>query len=56
MSMIFTLAVIANVILNFAVAADPQVTFWVGSLTLLPLALLMLTGLYLFALPYMRRG
>ena len=55
MSMVFTLAVVANIVLNFAVAAPEQVTLWVGLLTLLPLALLMATGLYLFALPYLRR-
>jgi hypothetical protein len=34
-----------------------QVVFWVGSLTLIPLFLLMLTGLYMFFLPYVsRRG
>ena len=48
LSMAFTLAVIAN----FVVMGNEQVAFWVGSLTLLPLFLLLLTGLYLFALPY----
>jgi hypothetical protein len=58
MAGIFTLAVVANVVANFVVKAPEQVTFWIGSLTLLPLGLLMLTGLYLLALPYFgrRRG
>jgi len=29
-----------------------EIALWVGLLTLLPLALLMLTGLYMFVLPY----
>jgi hypothetical protein len=57
MAAVFVLAFIANVALNFVIKAPEQVTFWVGSLTLLPLGLLMLTGLYLLALPYLgRRG
>jgi hypothetical protein len=53
MAVIFTLAVIANVILNFVVKGQEQLAFYVGAGTLLPLGLLMLTGLYLFALPYL---
>lgn len=52
MSMAFTLAVITNVIVNFAMVGQEQLALWVGVATLVPLALLMLTGLYLFALPY----
>lgn len=48
LSMIFTACVIAN----FAVMGRGQIAFWVGASTLIPLALLLLTGLYLFALPY----
>lgn len=55
MAAVFVLAFIANVVLNFVIKAPEQVTFWVGSLTLLPLGLLMLTGLYLLALPYLGR-
>ena len=52
LSITFVVAVIAN----FAVfRMDERVRFWVGSLTLAPLALLMITGLYLFALPYIDR-
>lgn len=47
----FTLAVIAN----FAVMGQEEVALWVGSLTLLPLALLLLSGLYLLVLPYAAR-
>ena len=48
LSVIFTLCVIAN----FAVQGNEEVALIVGSATLLPLGLLLLTGLYLFVLPY----
>jgi hypothetical protein len=48
LSIAFTLAVIANVV---AMMLEKQAV-WVGLLALLPLILLMLTGLYMFALPY----
>ena len=47
-SVAFTVGVIVNTI---AVARGTY-TAWVGLLALLPLALLLFTGLYLFALPY----
>jgi hypothetical protein len=54
LSITFTIAVIANV----AVQGQEKVALWVGMLTLIPLGLLLLTGLYMFALPYVnkRRG
>lgn len=54
LSITFTLLVIVNIALNVVPGLE-QVALWVGVLTLLPLALLMLTGLYLFALPYLAR-
>jgi cellulose synthase/poly-beta-1,6-N-acetylglucosamine synthase-like glycosyltransferase len=48
LSIAFTIAVIANVV---AMMLAMQ-TVWVGLLALFPLILLMLTGLYMFALPY----
>jgi heme A synthase len=48
LSIAFTVAVIANVV---ALVRQEQAA-WVGFLALLPLALLLLSGLYLFALPY----
>lgn len=48
LSIAFTVAVIANVV----ALVRQQQAVWVGLLALLPLALLLLTGLYLFALPY----
>jgi len=49
LSIAFTLAVIANII---ALVHKSQ-AIWVGLRALFPLALLLLTGLYLFALPYL---
>ena len=51
MSITFTVCVIAN----FAVMGREQIALYVGLFTLLPLALLLVTGLYLFALPYLAR-
>ena len=48
MSIAFTVAVIVNII---AIVAH-RYTNWMGLLAVAPLALLFLTGLYLFALPY----
>jgi hypothetical protein len=48
LSIAFTMAVIANVV---GMLQEKQV-LWVGLLALFPLVLLLLTGLYLFALPY----
>lgn len=47
-SIAFTIGVIINVI-AYSQAEPP---FWVGLLALAPLVFLLLTGLYLFALPY----
>ncbi|UXI65824.1 hypothetical protein [Tahibacter amnicola] len=47
-SIIFTLTVIAT----FIALAQEKPIVWVSYLPLLPLALLVITGLYLFALPY----
>ena len=52
-SIAFTLAVIANIaVLSMGRGQPPA---WVTYSPLLPLALLLLTGLYLFALPYLTR-
>jgi hypothetical protein len=55
MSITFTFAVL----LNFVVVGQGAYPVWLGILTLVPLALLLVTGLYMFALPYAvrwRRG
>jgi len=51
LSMAFTLAVIAN----FVAMTQGTPPLWVTYSPLAPLALLLFTGLYLFALPYLRR-
>jgi membrane protein YdbS with pleckstrin-like domain len=51
LSIAFTVAVIVNII-NIAVSRQEQPAVWVGLLALFPLVLLLLTGLYLFVLPY----
>ena len=48
LSIAFTAAVIVNV----AAMAQKEPAVWVGVLALVPLVLLLLTGLYLFALPH----
>lgn len=52
LSIVFTLAVLVNII---ALVQEKQAT-WIGLLALFPLIVLMLTGLYLFVLPYTTRG
>jgi len=47
-SIAFTVAVVANLV---AMLQEKQ-ALWVGLLALLPLILLLLTGLYLFVLPH----
>ena len=51
LSIAFTVTVIAN----FIALAQGQPVNWVTYSPLLPLALLLLTGLYLFVLPYATR-
>ena len=51
LSIAFTLLVIAN----FAVMGRGDIALWVGFATLVPLALLLVSGLYMFALPYLSR-
>ena len=48
LSMAFTVAVIVNIV----AVAQKKYTTGVGLLAVLPLALLFLSGLYLFVLPY----
>lgn len=50
-SIAFTLSVVAT----FIALAQEKPIVWVSYVPLLPLALLVVTGLYLFALPYFAR-
>ena len=52
LAMAFTLAVI----LNLVFLMQKEQVLWIGLLALFPLILLLLSGLYLFALPYMGKG
>jgi hypothetical protein len=51
LSIIFTLMVLANLLVQ---GREPT-ALYVGVATLVPLLLLMVTGLYMFALPYLAR-
>jgi len=50
-----SIAFTAAVIINIVAMAQKEPAVWVGLLALLPLVLLLLTGLYLFVLPYASR-
>lgn len=52
LSIAFTLTVVAN----FVARTQGEPAAWVTYSPLLPLALLLLTGLYLFVLPYTTKG
>lgn len=54
LSIIFTIGVIANIINIFGMGQQ-QPAVWVGMMALIPLILLLLSGLYMFALPYFGR-
>jgi hypothetical protein len=56
LSVVFVVAVLVNIVLNVVASGQEDLTVTVGLLTLIPLVLLMATGLYLFALPYTARG
>ena len=53
LSMLFT-AVVAGIFATLGLGGQPAE--WVYFLPLAPLAFLMLSGIYLFALPYLRKG
>jgi hypothetical protein len=51
LSIVFTVGAIVNGV----AVAQGKYTVWVGLAALLPLALLLFTGLYLFVLPYVTK-
>lgn len=51
LSIAFTLAVIANIV----AMGLGETAVWVGLVALFPLGLLLITGLYLFVLPYVAK-
>lgn len=48
---VFTLGVLANIVAIFVLKQQTPAV-WVGLLALIPLIVLLLTGLYMFVLPY----
>jgi hypothetical protein len=55
LSIAFTVTVLANIV-ALAAGTGEQPPAWVTYAPLLPLVLLLLSGLYLFVLPYMSRS
>jgi cellulose synthase/poly-beta-1,6-N-acetylglucosamine synthase-like glycosyltransferase len=53
LSILFTATVVANFVAMATVGTPPA---WITYAPLLPLFLLLFSGLYMFALPYLRRG
>jgi hypothetical protein len=51
LSIAFTMAVIVNVV----AMGQKEPVLWIGLLALLPLALLLISGLYMFVLPYVAK-
>jgi hypothetical protein len=51
LSITFFVAVLAN----FAVMGQGDIALWIGGATLVPLFLLLASGLYMFILPHIRR-
>ncbi len=52
LSIAFTIAVIINI----AAMSQKESALWIGLLALFPLILLLITGLYMFVLPYTAKG
>lgn len=51
-SIAFTVGVIVNIVAMGRLGAQEKPAVWVGLMALIPLILLLVTGLYLFVLPY----
>lgn len=56
LAILFTVAVLVNILLNVLPLGNDDLATLVGLLTLVPLVALMVTGLYLFVLPYRTRN
>jgi quinol-cytochrome oxidoreductase complex cytochrome b subunit len=52
LSITFTIAVIINIV----AMSQKEPALWIGLLALVPLILLLITGLYMFVLPYTAKG
>lgn len=55
LSIAFTVGVVTNLAVYTSFGKGHTPPFWVNLLVLVPAFLLMLTGLYMFFLPYVRR-
>lgn len=55
LSIAFVALVLVNIAANVTPLRQEAFTLWLGLFTLLPLFLLLFTGLYLFVLPYAAR-
>ena len=55
LSIFFTVLVIANIVVNIIPSIQEELILGLGYFTILPILLLMITGLYLFVLPYTAR-
>ncbi|HEY3948265.1 hypothetical protein [Phenylobacterium sp.] len=55
LSLLFTAGVVINLVTYSIVGKDHPPPFWVNLLALVPVFLLLLSGLYLFFLPYVLR-
>ena len=56
LSIAFTVGVVTNLIVYSMAGRGHQPAFWWNLLVLIPVFLLLLSGLYLFVLPYVARG
>jgi uncharacterized membrane protein SirB2 len=53
---VFTLGVVVNFVVYSVRGKDHPPAFWVNLLALIPVFLLLISGLYLFVLPYLSRS
>jgi hypothetical protein len=54
-SIAFTVGVVANIVAISQLHGQEKPAFWVGLLALIPLVLLLLSGLYMFVSPYVAK-
>jgi uncharacterized membrane protein SirB2 len=55
LSIVFTVGVVVNFVVYSIRGKDHPPAFWVNLLALVPVFLLLISGLYLFVLPYVAR-
>ena len=52
LSLVFTATVVANLVAMGVLSKDDPAAMWIGFSALLPLIPMLITGIYLFVLPY----